>query len=628
MSAKWIWENTTPQNDEYADFRAEFTAGTEVSLQISADSNYAVYLNGTLAAFGQYGDYPHYKVYDEVDLTPFCRPGKNTMTVTVWYYGMPSSVYYPGKAGVCFTVYTDGKAAVQSGADTLCRKNPNYAPHREKIITRQLGFSFLYDANPADCPWHPAVLTGYEAELHPRPNDKLILGEECPGVCIGGNRSTHFLLDLGKEEVGFLSLSLESDTAQTVTVAYGEHIKDGCVRQKVGGRDFSVEYVCRPGENEYMNPFRRLGCRYLEIFCGEPIRLHKAAIVPTLYPLSEVPFDAGSPLRQRIYDVSVRTLRLCMHEHYEDCPWREQALYAMDSRNQMIAGYYAFREYRFPRSCLSLMAQDRRQDKLLSITYPHGGDLAIPSFSLHYFTEMLEYTEYSGDTSLIRESWDKLCSVLSAFTDRIRDGLVYTFEGDNHWNFYEWSDGLSGSLRKSQVAQPDLPINCLTVRALQSMEKMAAKIGMPFEKKDLIKELQENIYRTFWQKEEGVFSDLSDKRQISELGNSLAILAGAVSGAEADALAQKLTDANNGMVQITLSMKCFLYDALLMLDRGRYADWILADIDTVYKKMLDADATSFWETELGEADFANAGSLCHGWSAMPAYYYHILLNRP
>ena len=41
--------------------------------------------------------------------------------------------------------------------------------------------------------------------------------------------------------------------------------------------------------------------------------------------------------------------------------------------------------------------------------------------------------------------------------------------------------------------------------------------------------------------------------------------------------------------------------------------------------MLREGATSFWETELGEAAFADAGSLCHGWAALPVYYYSILM---
>ena len=118
MSAKWIWENASPQKDEYADFRAGFTAGSTTVLRISADSNYAAYVNGELAAFGQYGDFPHYKVYDEVDISAFCREGENRLEIVVWYFGMASSVYYPGKAGVWFEVKADGEIAAESGADT------------------------------------------------------------------------------------------------------------------------------------------------------------------------------------------------------------------------------------------------------------------------------------------------------------------------------------------------------------------------------------------------------------------------------------------------------------------------------------------------------------------------------
>ena len=71
-------------------------------------------------------------------------------------------------------------------------------------------------------------------------------------------------------------------------------------------------------------------------------------------------------------------------------------------------------------------------------------------------------------------------------------------------------------------------------------------------------------------------------------------------------------------------MNVFKFDALLKVDKEKYADYVLSEIDQTYAMMLDQGATSFWETELGEADFDNAGSLCHGWSAIPVYYYHIL----
>lgn len=73
-------------------------------------------------------------------------------------------------------------------------------------------------------------------------------------------------------------------------------------------------------------------------------------------------------------------------------------------------------------------------------------------------------------------------------------------------------------------------------------------------------------------------------------------------------------------------MKCFKYDALIKIDKEKYRDFILNDIKRTYKTMLDTGATAFWETEKGESDFDNAGSLCHGWSAMPIYYFNLLLN--
>ena len=110
----------------------------------------------------------------------------------------------------------------------------------------------------------------------------------------------------------------------------------------------------------------------------------------------------------------------------------------------------------------------------------------------------------------------------------------------------------------------------------------------------------------------------------SVLVNALAILCGAAQGAQAQAIAAKLADAQNTWTPATLSMLGFRYDALLKVDEVGYRAFILSDIDQKYAKMLDAGATSFWETELGESDFEDAGSLCHAWSSMPVYYYHIL----
>ena len=79
------------------------------------------------------------------------------------------------------------------------------------------------------------------------------------------------------------------------------------------------------------------------------------------------------------------------------------------------------------------------------------------------------------------------------------------------------------------------------------------------------------------------------------------------------------------MTPISLSMVCFKYDAWLKMDKEKYTPIIFEDIDKTYTTMIEFGSTTVWETDLGESDFDNAGSLCHGWSALPIYYYHTLL---
>jgi hypothetical protein len=637
--ASWIWCTDTPLADEYGDFYAEFHRQKEerITLSISADSNYAVYLNGTLCAFGQYHDYPYDKVFDTIDLTPLCREGKNRLAITVWYYGESCMSYYPGRAGLLFAVRGEGGVLCASGVETLSRLSPTYENHRQKQITSQLGFGFAYDATREDgwiqgeCRgFAKSIIVDQKLPLRLRPCERLTLETPVPGAFIGQSAGGNALFDLGRNTVGFLRLTVTSPVEQRLSISYGEHITDVCVRRIIGHRDFSVDVTVRAGETVYLNPFRRLGCRYLEVSAPTPLTDCRIEVVPTTYPVKLLPPPAGlTQSEQEIYDICVNTLRLCMHEHYEDCPWREQALYCMDSRNQMLCGYYAFGETAFPRANLELIAVDEREDGLLSICYPSRSPLAIPSFSLHYFTECAEYLRYSGDKEFLRRIYPKLERVLAVFLCR-RDshtGLVPPFPKKEHWNFYEWRKGLNGSnpeKSEAYAAALDLPLNTLLSLALQRMAEISDALGIPNTYAGQAKDLNQCILHTFLDAERGLcFDRVVEGRTYSVLGNALAVLCGAVSGETARSVCESLVS-DETLTPISVSMQCFLFDALLHVDRARYAPYVLDRIEQTYRPMVDLGLGTVWETERGEADFGNAGSLCHGWSAMPVYYYHIL----
>jgi hypothetical protein len=184
--ATWIWRQGTAGKDEFCDFLDTVTAkaGEHYTLRIASDSNYTVWMNGELCAFGQYGDYPHYKVYDEIDVTDFLREGENRMVTVVWYYGIESQTYKVGEAGLIYEI-TDstGEVAAYTCEGVLSRKSLDYVSGRGDLISGQLGPTYRYDLRAYDgfitegaegfAPSRRAE--GISMELSPRPNKKLTL---------------------------------------------------------------------------------------------------------------------------------------------------------------------------------------------------------------------------------------------------------------------------------------------------------------------------------------------------------------------------------------------------------------------------------------------------------------------
>ena len=696
IKAKKIWIAAEAAPDTYGDFAADFeyTNGSAV-LRICADSNYAAYVNGNLVGFGQYNTYPNRTVADEIDITAFVRKGVNRLAVVVWYFGKGCFTYAPGSAGVTFEVEADGTVLAASDENTLSRPDPGYKAGRCVNITPQLGLDFFRDETSADDSFIIGNLSGFARSYvvcdcvssEPRPVERLVLGSRLPSkICRTGvfsygedweNRNAsenmHYaavsfrevqvmtdktrdyvmksdqpvrisadgnifvLLDLSRETVGFLDLDIEVPEDCRIDIGWGEHIRDGLCRTSMhlSPRSFGVTVMAKAGRNRYINPFRRLGCRYVQLFIhSDKATLHYAGIRPTDYPVEVKSFRSGNLLRDTVYKICVETLHLCMHEHYEDCPWREQALYALDSRNQMLCGYYAFGEYKFPRASLKLLADSLRPDGHLNITAPCEAPLTIPSFSLAYFIALDEYTRYSSDITLADEVYPTLERILTTFAGYKRnDGLLVSpVSGKTYWNFYEWSPTLDGSPLGGNVGV-EAPLNMYYSMALSHMADICRALGKFKRSEELLSEKEEvnaAIRSFFFNSQCGLFSTSSETDRYSVLVNAMAVLCGAADGLDTSRICETLTldtksAAAAGLVPSTLSMNAFRFDALLKLDREKYAPTILDEIDRIYLEMLREGATSFWETELGEAAFADAGSLCHGWAALPVYYYSILM---
>ena len=693
--AKPIWLAKQAAPDEFAEFRISITVPKDSAdpvLTISADTDYNLLYGDRLLAFGQYADYPEEKVYDEVTLTDLPRGEMIELRLIVWYCGIDTQTYIKAEAGVIYEITAqkaDGTSALLAASDehTQGRLCPAYRSHVEHLISGQLGLNYHANGEAAlrdrDYPFDACrIVENFPKRFFPRPIQKLKLCPIISGYLVqaGGftyakrsgyasidmqhaalsqtplaplnlptrqfgiqpitlrreDGQVYFIVDLGREEVGFLSFDLEVDSICDIEIGYGEHLDDGRCRTSV--RNFAVTYRAHAGRNHFLGSFRRFGCRYLQFFVhADTVTVHNAGICPTVYPLTQKAYHSGNLLRDTIYEVCQHTLSCCMHEHYEDCPWREQALYTMDSRNQMLCGYYAFGETAFARACLHLIGHGMRPDGILTLCYPAGKDYPIPSFSTVYFIQMWEYIEHSGDLTLAREYKDLLCRLMGTFLGKLRPevGLIENFHGEGgYWNFYEWSETMSGRLGKQASPALEAPLNAFLSLALQALVKILRAIGdeeaaASYEAR--IAPLNAAIQAFFFRPQDGLFAsfDVRDEGKYSVLTNALCLLCGAADGVDTQTILKILaanSAADTGLYVIpnTLSMNGFRFDALLRENRERYAPVILDELDRDYLYMLRNGATTFWETIKGAQDFHDAGSLCHGWSALPIYYYEIL----
>lgn len=619
--AKWIWLKDEEKEDEYASFIDEFSYSSgKVILNICAEINYIAYINEQRVGFGQFPNYLKEKYVDVLDVTQYCQPGKNTLRIVARYEGINTLTHIKDKAGVIFEITENNNVVVYSSKRTLGGYDCAYVQHACRLVTTQMGYSVNMINESEDIIYQPCRECERLCTFLKRPVEKLINKEVIWGTRLDIDNKVIF--DFNEEISGHIILNTECEKPTLIKISYGEHLADGEVRQLIDGRDFSFEFQCYSGDNYFELLFFRISGRYIEVKDNEFMRNVKVGIMPVLYP-TKVRENKLESLDKKIYEICVRTLQLCMHEHYEDCPWREQALYVLDSRNQMLAGYYAFENSAFARANIVFMSKGKTTDGLLELTFPATETPAIPFFSLMYPVLINEYIKYTKDLTILEEVMPTTMTIMNKFIGLIDStGLIQNFTKP-YWNFYEWSLGSACSeedgtpILDTQEGKYDLILNCAFIYAFERYKELCQMAGIAIEID--IPAMKGAIKKMFYDESKGFYYLSNKGRKIyGQLGNAFAKLVG-LSGKNID----EAIKGKSNVVPATLSMLGFVYDALLD-GSEQMMQYVLSDIREKYGYMLRQGATTFWETLEGEAAFHNAGSLCHGWSAMPIYYYSIL----
>jgi len=555
--------------------------------------------------------------------------------------------YVDGRKGVLDFTRLDFKDSTWGPAEVL---GPHPMPPFERLIPREIphfkaervspanataiGFNYAYGFSEQrgwEITETSALIGGYKKES----DHLMLLGGE--GVPITAARRKAFaarccevrslrrgehpsiLVDFGRLCVGRPLVRLgRAPAGARIDIAYGENLN----------LTYIDRYTCREGPQEF-RPYHRRAARYMLLtFRGavEPVVLEEVAfddMRPDL-PVKGV-FEADESRAEEIFRVAARTVAASMQDHYEDSVWREQKLMVGDMRIQALAAYYTLGAYRYTRKCILQMARIVGDDGWLPPGGPAGGRDAgiIIEFPAHYVATVRDYLAYSGDFELAREVYPVVAGQLANY-ERMEHtrGLIDIGYSPSMkwWCFIDWSE-----IDKRGVVAP---LGMIVLDAFDAGAELARALGREGDAHRFARRAahyRARIDEVFWDPRRRLYRDAVVHGRPSEHAsvetNALALLTGVARAGRRRALVERF--ARRRWHAKSPFFETFVVEALMRRAAPKVAwDYMLE----YWGAMVERGADTFWEAFDLDA-FADAPralprkewSMCHGWSAGPAY---------
>lgn len=307
-----------------------------LKLKISADTRYKLYVNGVFVEFGPARGDSRVWYFDETDIAPWLQEGENVIAVEVLRYPL---AYRSGNFGMHRTA-TPGlfveeivpPGAAQSG---LGLSADNTWKCREAVQ-----FSILREA-PGFAPL---------MYLEEQYGDPEVKGWKLPGYQDASWESAAAYnvmeINAGEEMCGYLSLRMRGGQGTRIRILTSEGYVQ---KERSGDRQLprkgdrcdwvngvldgyaDLYHVGGFGEenaDEVYEPFWFRTFRFVQLeiqAAAEDCIITGFDYLETGYPLEVITHAEGSDdTFASICDISLRTLKRCMHETYMDCPFYEQ----------------------------------------------------------------------------------------------------------------------------------------------------------------------------------------------------------------------------------------------------------------------------------------------------------------
>lgn len=367
------------------------------------------------------------------------------------------------------------------------------------------------------------------------------------------------------------------------------------------------------GDNRIFRPLWWRTYRYVQISIrttSEPLTVEAFTGRFTGYPFQEVAeFDSDRPELQEIWEVGWRTLRLCAHESFMDCPYYEQLQYAGDTRIQALIALYVSGDDRLVRNAIEHLAASQMPEGLTLSRHPAALPQVIPPFSLFWIEMIRDLWMLREDPAFFRSHLPGIRRVVSWFQHRM--GEDYLLGPLPWWNFVDWADEFRGGDGPGAADGRSSILSLQYASALRSAADLEDAFGTAFLAREY-RQTADRIVRAVrdccWAADRLLFADTPQQDSFSQHASILAVLQEAIQPEESALLMERILQ-DDTLIQTTFYFRFYLGRALKKAGLG---DRYLEMLDP-WRTMLDLGLTTWAEKpEPTRSD-------CHAWSSSPNY---------
>lgn len=460
--ARWI---SAP--DQHADsinswtvFRRDISLNkqpSEAIAHIAVDSKYWLWINGKLIIFEgglKRGPSPQDTYYDEINLAPYLKKGKNQIALLVWYFGKNGfSHKSSGKSGLLFSLKA-GNIQLISDSNWQCRLHPAYQTTGKPFPNYRLPESNIRFDAKADIPGWQTVDAGEYALISAK---ELAAAGDAPWNKLV-KRPIPFWKDFGVKEVEYTRKSgekvdtivasfpynLQMTPVLDITDPKGGNLVQISTDHSVAGGAINIraEYVTKQGRQNYESLGWMNGEKLILVLPHEVI-VDKLAYRETGYDTEPSGrFSCDDDFYMRFWEKGLRTIYVNMRDTYFDCPDRERAQWWGDVVLLMGECFYTYSPsvHALMYKGIHELANWQKPNGSLYAPVPSGNyDSELPGQSLASIGRYGFWNYYmnTGDEQTIRDVYLAVKKYLNIWT---LDSTGLTDVRKGGWMWGDWGD--------------------------------------------------------------------------------------------------------------------------------------------------------------------------------------------